>query len=129
MKKLFFLMALFGCFAECPAARLVEPCEVQFTIQDGDIGENLVVEVVFDDKSMLPEKSSFFEAKKSKLIVQEGFHNIRWRIRKKDFGKDSTVYEVFEKKIEIEKLDTVCYIFIRGKQIFLNSNSTWKDRG
>lgn len=116
-----FSNSLFG-------ARLIEPCEVQFTIQDGDIGENLIEEIVFDDKCLQSEKGSFFETKKAKLLVSEGVHTLRWRVRKRDFGQDAKIVETIEKKLEIEKFDSICYIYIRGKNIVVNSNSSWKDR-
>lgn len=110
------------------AARLIEPCEIQFTIQNGDMGENLIEEVVFDEKKLEGEKGTFYEQKKAKLWVPEGVHTLRWRVRKRDFGRDANIVETIEKKLEIEKYDSVCYIYIRGKNIVVNSNSSWKDR-
>jgi hypothetical protein len=117
-----FSNSLFG-------ARLVEPCEVQFLIQDGDIGENIILEVVFDDKCLEGEKGTFYEQKKARLMVSEGIHTIRWKVRKRDFGRDANIVETIEKKLEIEKFDSICYISIRGKSIVINSNSSWKDKG
>lgn len=124
----YFLLVLIAC-STCYGARIVEPCDMLFTVQDGDIGENLVVEIVFDNKSIKAEKSSFFEPKKAKLQVGEGIHTLKWRVRKRDFGKESEVYDWIEKKIEIERRDTVCYVFIKGRSVYLNSNAGMQDKG
>lgn len=123
-KKKPLIWILSGCFLCAPicAARFIEPCEIQFTISDGDIGEDVVLEVYLDDKLLTPEKTMFFEPKKIKVKIGEGIHSLKWKVRKKDFGKSYNEVDTIEKKLEIERHDTLAFVNIRGRKVTLASN-------
>ncbi len=121
MKRFIFALLLFIGVKNADAARFIEPCTLHLTIQDGNIGENIIQDVLIDNKSVFPKQSSFFEAKKVKILLPEGMHTLIWKVRKKDFGKGYYEYENFEKQFEVERYDLMFYINIQGKDAQLLS--------